>query len=154
MTKARLRPYPRQRRVAAPAPAFVLSKGSSVEILRKGLWVGLWLLTAFETLSMVAIGAAKFTRAAEWAGLFEGWGYGAWFAMVIGAVEVAGGLTILVPRLASYAAGALGLVMLGALYTTTTKPNELGWTGAAIHLVVLAVILVARRDVRWRPGRA
>lgn len=123
-----------------------------MKILKKGLWVGLWLLTAFETLSMVAIGVAKFTGP-QWPTLFETWGYGAWFAGVIGAIEVLGGLTILVPRLATYAATGLGAVMLGALYTTLTKPNELGWMGAAIHLVVLAVILTARRHVRWRPGR-
>ncbi|MEE9207338.1 MAG: DoxX family protein [Gemmatimonadota bacterium] len=122
--------------------------------IKKVLGLAIWIPTVFETLAMVGIGLAKFTNWAQWSGWFEGWGYGAWFAAVIGIAEILGGLALLVPRLAAYAASGLLIVMLGALYTTTTKPNELGWTGAAIHIALLAVILASRWPLRWRPKRA
>ena len=120
--------------------------------MKKFLVVIVWLLSAFEALSMVGVGVAKFMNWTQWSGWFEGWGYGAWFTAVIGVAEILGGIGVLIPRLAAYAASGLVVVMAGAVFTTATKPNELGWQGATIHLVVLLVVLAARWRQRWRPA--
>ncbi len=118
--------------------------------IKKVLKASIWLPTVLVTLTMGASGLVKFTDWALWSGWFEGWGYGAWFTAVIGSAEILGGIALLVPRLAAYSASGLLVIMLGALYTTTTKPNELGWTGAAVHIVLLAIILGSRWRVRWQ----
>lgn len=112
--------------------------------MRKGLVIVLWVLTVLEALGMGAAGAAKFLNWPLWSGMFESWGYGAWFAAVIGGAEILGALLLLVPRLALYAAGGLAVIMAGALFTTLTKPNELGWQAAAVHFVILLVIAALR----------
>jgi len=112
--------------------------------------IALWVLIGLETLAMGAAGAAKFLNWPLWSGMFEAWGYGAWFAAVIGAAEVVGALLLLVPKLSTYAASGLAVIMAGALFTTLTKPNELGWQAAAVHLVILLAIAGFRYGRRAR----
>lgn len=126
------------------------SKGSESSALRRVLIAGLWLLTVLEVLGMGLVGVAKFTGT-TWVTMFEGWGYPTWFTYVIGAGEAGGAVLLLVPRLASYAALMLMVIMLGALYTVLTKDNQLGAAGPFVHLGVLSVIAWARWSRRWRP---
>jgi len=49
--------------------------------------------------------------------MFAGWGYPAWFATLIGVVELAGGIGLLIPRTTRLAILGLTVVMLGAAYT-------------------------------------
>ena len=105
----------------------------------------LWLITIVEAVGIGAPGTAKF-RLDVWPRLFVGWGYPVWFTYVIGVVEVAGALAILVPRLATWAALVLGTVMLGAVVTLILHPGTMGWGTPVVHIVLLAIIAVAR----WR----
>jgi len=113
----------------------------------------LWILTVFELLGMGLAGAAKF-QGDGWQNMFLGWGYPAWLALAVGAVEVVGALLILVPRFATYAAAMLIVIMLGAVWTVASPGNEtnLGPVLPAIHIVVLSIIRRARRGRRWRPS--
>lgn len=111
----------------------------------------LWVVTVLETAGMGLAGASKFMNPGGWTSMFEGWGYPAWLAFVIGASELVGALLLLVPRLASYAAGLLIVIMIGALATVLMHPGRMGPGTPLLHLVVLAIILVARRGSRWRP---
>jgi len=119
----------------------------------KALIVGLWVITVMETAMMVLAGSAKFTGPDFWTTSFESWGYPASFAFVIGAAEVSGGLLLLLPRMASYAATLLGAIMIGAIVTVVINQSDLGVAPAAINLLLLSVIAVARRGKRWSPGR-
>lgn len=76
--------------------------------------VGLWLLQILLAFLFFNIGRQKFTNPV-WVRSFREWGYPEHFYAVVGAVELLGSLLLLVPRIASYAAGAVILVMLGAL---------------------------------------
>jgi len=69
---------------------------------------------------------------------FAQWGYPGWFRVFVGTWEVVFGLLLLVPRLASYAAGALALSMLGAVYTEVFRgvPSQAG-----VPLVLLAALM-------------
>jgi uncharacterized membrane protein YphA (DoxX/SURF4 family) len=83
---------------------------------------------------------------------FAQWGYPDWFRLVVGAWEALFGVLLLVPALAWYAAGALALDMLGAVYTEAFRGDP---PRALVPLVLLAMLLVlarVRAPGRWRPG--
>lgn len=113
----------------------------------------LWVLIALELLSMAAAGASKF-QGDGWRRMFEGWGYPAWGALVIGAAEFVGALALAVPKLASYSAAMLIVIMLGAIWTVIDPSNTTGLGPGipALNIAALSIIMIARRDRRWRPG--
>lgn len=112
--------------------------------------VAVWVLVVLEVLLMGLAGLAKFTSAA-WPSMFEGWGYPRPFAYLIGALECVGALALLVPRLTTYAAAGLMVIMLGALWTVTTTTFEtgLGPGMPLLHLALLGILAWARRRERW-----
>ena len=87
-----------------------------MRVLRIVGTVALWIVNVLAAAAFVAIGLAKF-GIPEWAINFERWGYPDGFYMVIGALEIAGGVLLLVPRLSSYAAALLGAILIGAAAT-------------------------------------
>jgi putative oxidoreductase len=109
-----------------------------------------WIVQVLAAAAFVAIGTGKFVDPA-WARRFERWGYPDGFYAVVGLLEVAGGLLLLVPKLSSYAAALLGAVMIGALAThwvhgeTRMLPAPLPW------LAVFALIGIVRWRRAWRP---
>ena len=112
----------------------------------------LWVVIALEAFGMGTIGVAKFTRD-WWVWAFDQWGYPQGFVWVVGAAEVGLALALLVPRLASWAAVGLSVIMVGALGTLLLRPGpSMGIDGPLIHLGLLAVIGTARWRVRYRRG--
>jgi uncharacterized membrane protein YphA (DoxX/SURF4 family) len=109
--------------------------------------VVVWALTFFGALSMGLAGFSKFGNSSQWQGRFVAWGYPAWFAYVIGGLEMLASALLLVPRVAPYAACTLVGVMLGALYTVLTRVNDLGWHAALMQLAVMSAIAALRL---WR----
>ena len=77
---------------------------------------------------------------------FQSMGYPAWFRVVIGVIEIGGGVALLIPRLAFYAAGALGVVMIGAAYTLVVH-GEPGIAIPIVCLLLLATLAYLRRPV-------
>jgi putative oxidoreductase len=105
--------------------------------------VVLWLLQILMALAFVLIGVAKFADP-SWARSFARWGYPDGFYMVIGALEVAGGLALLVPRLASYAAAMLSVIMIGASLTHWLHGEMARVTPPLMYLAVVAVVGAGR----------
>ena len=112
----------------------------------------LWILSAIGALTMGLAGVSKFVQQAAWQDRFESWGYAAWFALFIGAVEVLGALLLLVPRVALWAASGLLCIMVGAIYTVLAHPGRFGWGSAAFQIAMLSAI-AGLRYLRGR-GRA
>ena len=108
----------------------------------------LWLVTVLEAFGIGAPGVAKFFGT-RWPQLFVGWGYPAWFSYVIGVAEVVGAGCMLVPRLASWAAMLLGVIMIGAAATLLSHPGSMGWGTPAVHVVLLSAIAAARWKRRY-----
>jgi putative oxidoreductase len=108
----------------------------------------LWIVTVLEAAMMGLAGSSKFTGASFWTSSFESWGYPASFAFVIGAVEVAGALLLLAPRLATYAATLLTVIMIGALTTVVVHHSDLGIWAPIANMVALTIIGVGRW--KWR----
>lgn len=115
--------------------------------MRKLGWIGLWIVTILETLTMGLAGLSKFMPANPWPAMFVSWGYPAWFATVIGALEIAGAVGVLIPRIAHLAAAGLFIIMTGALYTVLTNENQLGWQMGVIHMGLQTMIFVVRSGI-------
>lgn len=84
--------------------------------------IAFWTLTSVLALFFLLSGYGKLSNGEASGGLrfdeqFVAWGYPAWFALVVGAAEVAGAVGLFVPRLRFYAAGGLIGLMLGAVGT-------------------------------------
>lgn len=76
-----------------------------------------WLVAAYLARMFVSMGWVKFDPDGFWTAAFERWGYPVWLRLLVGGIEVVGGLALLLPWLASYGAISVGIVMLGALVT-------------------------------------
>ena len=107
--------------------------------------VVLWLLQFLMAVAFVAIGVAKFADP-SWARSFARWGYPDGFYMVIGALEAAGGLALLVPRFTSYTAALLGVIMIGASLTHWLHGEMGRVTSPLMYLAVLVIV----GGARWR----
>ncbi|WP_332309357.1 DoxX family protein [Pseudomarimonas arenosa] len=75
------------------------------------------LLTYLLALVFFASGGAKLAALPFELEAFARWGYPLWFMYLTGALEVAGALGLLIPRLSALAAACLGLLMIGAVAT-------------------------------------
>jgi len=80
-----------------------------------------WVISGLLAVAYVLAGAAKLVVDPEAATTqFEAFGLPAAMATFIGACEVAGGIGLLIPRLAGLAASGLVVIMLGAAYSHAT----------------------------------
>jgi uncharacterized membrane protein YphA (DoxX/SURF4 family) len=91
-------------------PTRVVRKRSSDERWTTGISIALALVYGLA-------GVLKLIRADLMVERFQAWGYPEVMMLVVGMLEVAGALGLLIPRIASLAAIGLALLMAGAVYT-------------------------------------
>lgn len=131
---------------ASPATTPAASTGSdratSARVGRAALWV---LQVLLALMFVVGSAAPKFLGEAYAVQIFTEIGVGQWFRYVVGALELAGGLGLLVPRLAGAAALGLIGVMVGATAAQVFLLDTGFWFTPVILGVLLAVVVVARR---------
>lgn len=103
-----------------------------------------WVLAVGLALAMVGAGITKLTGDPTMVTLFTDIGAGQGLRYVVGALEVAGAIGLLVPRLRALAALGLLLLLLGATITNLAvlQVNTIGSAGLA---VLAAVVLILRR---------
>jgi uncharacterized membrane protein YphA (DoxX/SURF4 family) len=106
--------------------------------------VGTWTLQVLLGAVFVVVGAAKFGDSG-WGRKFAGWGYPDGFYMVVGVLEIVGGLMVLVPRVASYGALLIMVIMVGAALTHLTHGEMHRLVGPAMFLAVGAAVAWLRR---------
>ena len=104
--------------------------------------VALWVCQAALALMFLGAGGAKFVRP-MWPRMFERWGYPDHFYLIVGAVEVAAGLALLVPQLASPASLVLIVIMIGAGATHAMHGEQQAAPTDSRH------VIVARRGRVW-----
>jgi len=105
---------------------------------------GKWVLTILLAVLMAGPGSQKFTSN-TWERMFRQWGYPDGFYLVIGAVEVIGGVLLLIPRTASYSAIVLAIVMVAASATQILHHTRNG-----VGELVFAGLLILLAVIRWR----
>ncbi|MFD0690210.1 DoxX family protein [Actinomadura fibrosa] len=126
---------------ASTRPAAASAEGRRV--LRRVLWGAQILLAAF-----LFAGSAlpKFAGQAQAVETFNEIGWGQWFRYVTGAVEAAGAIGLVVPRLAGLAAAGLIGLMAGAALTQILV-LEPAWAALPVVLaVVFAAVAWDRRE--------
>ena len=86
-----------------------------VRLRSAAIWAG----AVFLAVAFVAVGFSKFEggSAMRWSERFSQWGYPANAAYAVGALEILGGLGVLIPRWRRPASMTLGVLMTGALCT-------------------------------------
>ncbi len=110
--------------------------------------VVLWVCQVALALMFLGAGIRKFTSP-MWARMFARWGYPDDFYLVIGALEVAGALALLVPRTAAPAAIVLIVIMIGAGVTHALHGE---WQRLP-QIAVMSALLVAVMYGRWSHAR-
>ncbi len=116
--------------------------------------VGWVLLVPLAALYLLG-GLGKLSGAA--AEQFAGWGYAPWFAILIGGLEAAGAVGLLVPRTTRLAVYGLSVIMLGAAYTHLTNGEGVQVVRPGIFLGVLWLVWWlrgTRASVVERPASA
>jgi putative oxidoreductase len=119
----------------------------------RALWVLQVLMGVF---FIVASAAPKFAGEAYTVQIFTEIGAGQWFRYFIGAVELAGAIGLMVPRLAGPAAVGLMGLMIGAGYTQAVVLDAPEMVVTPVILFVLAAVVAwGRREsiLAWIPGR-
>lgn len=106
--------------------------------------VALWVLQAMLAFQFAGGGLLKLTGSPGLVDLFAAIGAGQWLRYVVGALEVAGAVGLLVPRLTRLAALGLATLMVGATVTNLFIIHERPWLPVGL-LLVAAVIAWGRR---------
>ncbi|HEV8410472.1 MAG TPA: DoxX family protein [Gemmatimonadaceae bacterium] len=113
--------------------------------------MALWLLGALPALAVALAGGAKFFPATHWQDYFVGWGYPRWFALVTGALEMAGAMLTLIPRFSLYGASLLATIFAAAAITLQLhRATPPGWTPTTPVVYVVIFTLVAALRLRKR----
>jgi putative oxidoreductase len=84
---------------------------------RRALTIALWVFQVILALQFVMAGFAKLFGDPAMVEMFANIGIGQWFRYVVGALEVAGAVGVLVPRVSGLAALGLVCLMIGATLT-------------------------------------
>ncbi len=104
-----------------------------------------WILCGLLALLYLFAGGTKLGGGEMHLQSFAHWRYPVWFMYVVGTWEVLGAIFLLMPRTSTFAAVFLAITMIGAVYTTAIRVNELT---TAIAPAVLAVLLAAAAYLR------
>ena len=108
--------------------------------------VALWTLQILLGLMfIIGSGAPKLLGEAYAVQIFADLGTGQWLRYVVGVLEVAGGIGLLVPRLAGLAASCLVALMVGATAAQLFVLTEGFWYTPVILAVLLGVVAWGRR---------
>ena len=105
--------------------------------------IAAWILSVLLAALFLFTGAMKLGGTEQVASAFGKFGYPLWFSYIVGLGEVGGALTLLAPKVATYAAGVLILIMLGAIVSHL----RVGESPALpiIVLVLLSIVAYLRR---------
>jgi uncharacterized membrane protein YphA (DoxX/SURF4 family) len=120
---------------------------------RRSLFVLTWVASIVAALGIGLAGITKFAAAARWQELFAAWGFPLWFLPIVGALEIAGAVALLVPRLSLYGALVLGSVMIGAIGTLLIYPTPHFPVMLPMSYIILLIgISIARVRGRTEPS--
>ena len=107
--------------------------------------VATWIVQAIVGVQFIFGGGLKLAGSPVMVDLFTDVGAGQWLRYAVGALEVAGGVGLLIRPLCGLAAAGLAVVMVGAVVTNVAIISE-NPTVPAVYLVLLALIAWRRRD--------
>jgi uncharacterized membrane protein YphA (DoxX/SURF4 family) len=109
---------------------------------------GIWIVTALLVFIFATAGIRKFPDSGFWSEMFRKAGLPVWFRLAVGAWETAAAALLLYTRTAAYGAGAVVIVMLGALGTNAVTGIAKGSPAPVISLLLALIVLAARWSQR------
>ena len=120
---------------------------------KRTLFVLTWVASILAALGIGLAGITKFAAASHWRDLFAAWGFPQWFLPVVGALEIAGAVALLIPRISLYGALVLGSVMIGAIGTLLIYPTPHFPVMLPMSYIILLIgISIARVRGRTEPS--
>jgi uncharacterized membrane protein YphA (DoxX/SURF4 family) len=111
----------------------------------RGLNIALWVLQVIAAAVFVMASIPKLTADPRAVEGFEAIGFGNWFLYLIGILELAGAVALLIPILSGLAGLALAGLMIGAVTTQVVVFDGEMVAFPAATLVVVAIIAWGRR---------
>lgn len=115
----------------------------------RALTIALWVLQVFLALQFVMAGFAKVFGDPAMVEMFTTIGIGQWFRYVVGTMEVAGAVGVLIPRFSGLAALGLVCLMAGAVLTNVFVLGA----NPLLPIVLLAVAALVAWG-RWSETRS
>ncbi len=104
-------------------------------------------------MTTVAKTSAKLAGVPEMVGVFEQIGVGQWFRYVTGAIEVIGGLALLVPALAAFGGLLLATTMIFAALTHVLVIGGSPLPALVLFAITAAIVWIRRASFRSLLGR-
>lgn len=104
-------------------------------------------------LAFVSAGGLKLAGAPQFVAMFEQIGLGQWFRLFTGALELFGGLLILIPHTARHAAALLAVVMVGALATHAFVIGGNPSPAAVLLALAAGVLWLRRPPIKFQQQR-
>jgi putative oxidoreductase len=112
----------------------------------------LWAIQLLAAFAFVRIGFAKFGNP-FWITAFARGGYSDGFRVLIGVLEMAGGILLAIPQTTVYAAALIDVILIGAAATLLLNGQPLQQISAPIvWMVLVSVLAFVRRRRAWRPA--
>lgn len=106
----------------------------------------LWILQVLMAGAFLMAAVTKFSSYPDVVETFDRIGLGDWFRYLIGALELAGAIGLLIPILSGPAALGLALLLIGATITQLSLFDPATAITPAAYLVPVIIIAWARRD--------
>jgi uncharacterized membrane protein YphA (DoxX/SURF4 family) len=113
--------------------------------------VAAWVLAVLLALAMAGAGLAKLGGDAAMVEMFDDIGAGQWMRWMVGGLELAGAVGLLVPRLRAWAALGLVLLLAGATVTNIAVLHANTAASVAFAALALAVLVLRRGELRLAP---
>ena len=107
-----------------------------------------WIVGLYLAQMYVKMGWVKFDPDGFWTAAFERWSYPVWLRLVVGAIEVAGGVLILIPWTASWGGLSLAVIMIGAWVTRFADGRMVDVAWITVYLLALLWIAFEWWDLR------
>jgi uncharacterized membrane protein len=120
--------------------------------MNKAAAISAWVLQVLLGLAIAAGGALKLSGDPAMVELFDDIGAGQWLRLVVGVLEVAGGVGLLVPRVRALAALCLLVLLFGATLTNVVVLGTSPLVPLLYAAAALAIVLL-RRETRRHRGR-
>lgn len=115
--------------------------------------LALWVLQAALAFQFAGAGLVKVTGSPEMVDLFATIGAGQWLRYLVGALELAGAVGLLVPVLSGLAALGLAALMVGATATNLLILGASPWLPIGLLLASAVVAWARRSRTRQAAGR-
>jgi putative oxidoreductase len=118
-------------------------QAAPVTMRRRALTVTLWVLQALLAFQFAGGGSLKLSGAPVMVDMFDAIGAGQWLRLLVGALEIAGAIGLLIPRIAGLAALGLSGLMVGAIITNLFILHVDPWS-AIVPLLMTTLVAWGR----------